>query len=213
MTECEVCETVNSTERYCTVYREGNEFSDITRLYRWHCTCPKGRKSVRARARVGRPTFDNIEFMSEMFLNDGEIYCEHLLKLFVLYEVKRSPNYSPTSGIKHVCRGLAFQRTIDLVRNIYDNNKNNFEEIETIFKTNKGLEYRPYRCLSRIEFKGSSNEQYTVKYQDKEWSCTCKGFYYHKHCKHIKTVKAKEQAMQNRRDLGISLAILFNNNK
>ena len=50
---------------------------------------------------------------------------------------------------------------------------------------------------------------YTVKSCGKDVSCTCKGFIYHKNCKHVNRIIKREKAMQNRRDLGISLAVLY----
>lgn len=32
---------------------------------------------------------------------------------------------------------------------------------------------------------GSKGNEYTVKYQDGSYSCTCPGFLYRKHCRHI----------------------------
>lgn len=39
--------------------------------------------------------------------------------------------------------------------------------------------------------KGSKDNTYTVKKSNGKWSCTCPGFMYNKHCKHIKAMKEK----------------------
>ena len=49
---------------------------------------------------------------------------------------------------------------------------------------------------------------YRVVCNNMLWTCECKGFYYHKHCKHISTIIFREKKILARRVLGISLALL-----
>ena len=49
---------------------------------------------------------------------------------------------------------------------------------------------------------------YRVVCNNMVWTCACKGFYYHKHCKHISSIIFREKKFLARRVLGISLALL-----
>lgn len=70
-----------------------------------------------------------------------------------------------------------------------------------------------YQRLLRVRpIKQSDPEeypQYNIKNKNNTWSCTCKGFKYHKHCKHIKNIQKEEIHKQNIREVGISLAIKY----
>ena len=70
-----------------------------------------------------------------------------------------------------------------------------------------------YQRLLRVrQIKQSDPDEYphyNIKNKNNTWSCTCKGFKYHKHCKHIKNIQKEEIHKQNIRELGISLAIKY----
>lgn len=53
------------------------------------------------------------------------------------------------------------------------------------------------------------NTHYAVKSYGNDVSCSCKGYIYHNKCKHVNWVIKREKRVQNRRDLGISLAVLY----
>ena len=70
--------------------------------------------------------------------------------------------------------------------------------------------------IGKIEFTPTQGEiekynittHYTVKSCGNSVSCSCKGFVYHNRCKHVNRIIQREKMYLNRRDLGISLALL-----
>ena len=229
MDECEVCEQLEGSAPVHTIYRS-DVFYDFANIpeeyddgllagwgnvrkegcYRFSCTC--GGYSVISEG-----------WTPEEFDSNNDCMC--LLIILIIYETERLNNlnqnfinnldqeFLDSLGerlLKHLGRELTDSHSgSEVYKEI--TKKFTWEQLEGEFIKNGqysryGLEYVEIYDNYMIPI-------YDVIYRNKEWSCTCKGFYYHKHCKHIKTVKAKEQAMQNRRDLGISLATLFNSNK
>ena len=80
----------------------------------------------------------------------------------------------------------------------------------------ESVEYRSFceiiyqrilKCRSFNETDTNLFPTYTIKNKNNEWSCTCKGFHYHSHCKHIKLTQQEEAHKQAIRELGISLAL------
>lgn len=71
-----------------------------------------------------------------------------------------------------------------------------------------------YMNIDLVDEREEMQPQYTVKNinNNKTWTCTCKGFYYHRtRCKHIKHFQEYEKMLQNRQELCISLAQYYLN--
>ena len=134
MAECEICETVDADRPRCKVLRYGIDgaYSDITGKYSWGCTCKLGR-------RLESQGFDRLrgdDLISEMVLSSGRKYCDHLLPLIVMYEVKRY-EVMPwiKNGVEFICRSLPIEQA-NRVRNIYVSNEDLYEKIDSEFKSN-----------------------------------------------------------------------------
>ena len=201
MTSCELCENISGTPQNILVFRRpildpapqyhidrGTDYIHREDCYEFRCRCPLGQA-------IPLDTWlENEDWTIHNF--DSNKHCIHLLLVLTIYEAERLKNLD-----QELVNPLSLRVYKAATKNM------NWEILETGFNTSLTIPgYPQFIQMSEIPF-------YTVKYKDKKWSCTCNGFYYHKHCKHIKKMQAREDAIQNRRDLGISLATLFNSNK
>lgn len=128
---------------------------------------------------------------------DKKNHCIHLLSLLTVYEMQRLKllNQEPKDNLSVLLHKSAEENMS------YEDAEECFnyykitDDIQAIFLTDPSM-----------------RKHYTVKCSKKKWSCSCKGYKNHLHCKHIDKVKLDEERKQNRRELGISLAILSQQN-
>ena len=68
--------------------------------------------------------------------------------------------------------------------------------------------YGSYTFPFTAKEKKSFPTHYTVKFDKYNWTCTCSWFSRNNNCRHIYTVKEREERIQNRREMCISFATL-----
>ncbi len=148
-------------------------------LFRFYCNC-------------------NYEEVSndELLQENSPPICNHLLAVLTLYECQRLAQFGP------------LEKRILKLKKILDGNLWSFETMHDKF--NETAQYS--WCGSVYVRNPKEAPTHTVTQKNNTWTCTCKGFQYHKKCKHPKLIQeriiAREEALQNRRELCISLATL-----
>ena len=150
--------------------------------YRFYCNC----------------NYVNVRNDEIVQLNRPQI-CNHLLPVLALYECKRLEQFGPLpKPLLRIKQKIETNKNFDL----------SFESMHDKFN-----ETAQDSWCGTIYVKNPKEAPiHTVTHKDNAWTCTCKGFQYHKKCKHPKLIQeriiAREEALQNRRELGISLATL-----
>ena len=192
MSECMICEEVEGTRATCRVYRYGKDGN-----YSWQCTCMNQENWLRNHL--------NENLVSELVLYNGDNYCDHLMLLITVFEIKRQ------GDIENITMQLPEDK-VTLVKEIYETNKGSMSHIEELFDKNtfKEIPFSDSNTYSYVElYESHITNNYTVKCDGNKWSCTCKGYKYKKLCKHINKIKKREEYKQNRREMGISMAMKY----
>ena len=197
MTSCEICEIViGSTPKY-TVFRDwvwnpippelisSSVYPTLRKsCYIFNCNCPIGQN-------LGKKGITNEGWQFTEY--DSNIDCIHLLSMLAIFEVHRLKELKQYNTINY--------KRLNRLASSREWNRNKMHQIFNASYWKTGCEF--------IEISDTNNSpNYSVQLYDNNWSCTCKGFYYHTNCKHIKRVKRSEEHKFYRRELGISLAQL-----
>lgn len=155
--------------------------------YKFRCSCVIGKK----RGWVGNRDWSFNKY-------DREKYCKHLFIVLTIYEHERKKQL-----------GMLIDNNIDkndIMAYNLANKRFSYELLEDKFNVHT----RGWR--EQIKLYDKSDNKYTVKCdvpREAVWECTCKGYHFWGHCKHINYVKNNEMYKQYRRELGISLAVKY----
>ena len=201
---CEaICEEVQGSEQFIRIRRKrdhgdtGGQANGrfpiglVDGCYKFQCSCPFGRKI----GWIGNMGWNFYKF-------DGDKHCAHLFGVLTIYEHERN-----------IRRGIILDNEKDVheVRALNVANKIfNYRLLEKKFS--QLGQQRPMPIGEREIKLIDESYKHTVKCstgRDPVWECTCKGFKFWGHCKHINYVKSNEIYKQHRRELGISLALKY----